>query len=1336
MALRDSLQLDIRPYLQALKKAEGAFADFQKDTKKEAAAAAGALKDGARSSVQAAKTQTKAIRGLSGSLKTLTSEAAREMQRLQQSAKLGLISEKEARRQMRRVQTRVAQFVRKVSSSLDEIPDTLRQDMSAAVDTVGADLRRVGGTAEREAKKGQGAWGRFTGFMEDSATRIKLAMAAAFAAIGFAAERSLNTSLRSAAELDQAMTDSLAIMRGRSDELDRLMKQRARDLGKELAFQPAEVARGYEYLALAGYEAAEAYELIGETARFARAGNFDLARATDLVTDSQSALGLTSEDTAENLQNMRRVQDGLIGASTAANATTEQFAEALISGAAPALRRVNKPLEEGLGLLALFADRGIKGAAAGEQFNIMLRDLPRAVGRNEEKFRALGLELTDQEGNLLDLATVVERMDTALARMGDTQKAAALEALGLTRGVGDALSTVSGGADQIREYTERIREMGGVTERVSDERMTSFTRRVTALGIAFKTLIETRLGVPAMERAGAVVDALSNNWDEAEETILSVVKTIGLLVGALAVAKTAQLAYIGYTKAAAAATATLRASMLLGQAALFLLQGRLTTARRAMILFTAAVRANPIGILVTALTAVGALFLSFPRRANAATTALKEQRQEVERLAESLRSLKGAQAAMTFTEAAEKRRSIEGRRSEVGSEIQRLEGAEEMRTMGPVRFQTSDGEVLGIGERANRLSSLRKEYAELGEQVTELAKAQRDAMAAGAGNLEFELGLLRERRDALAKQKTLTDGEIQRLETLNALIKEREDTLQARRSAPAEAASPSAPAPAIGIAPQEVQAASIEMLADAHGALEDARTRELTSLEKRARALEAQAELDGAYRASLLKTAGALREIDSEIQKQDALDQFERLQGRLQKLTGPEAGAYEGEIAALKSLADQHKHLAPEIAEVAQQYKRLQAIEAKGNETDAAVRIATARYALEETEERLADLESALIAQAKHWDRVAASAADGSEEQAQALERVAAAEEDLRSLQDSQAQSTDALAEARRLLAAANSQQALTIEEINRALQALEVAYQQADTDGERQRILRLIQALSYLNQTLMQTGQTTVSVWGAISDGIKANLGGAIADSVEAVAEAMTGLMDDSQSLGKNLIQILVDVAKQIGRLLIAMGTAELFVPGMQATGLAKIGAGIALIAAATVAQAAFGGGGGSGEDKRHLERPDRREDDLRGYEQGGLVVGSEQVIRINEVGEEYVMPHDKTKKYLGALEAMRAGRPPETIAAHLAGTTSKAGSLQTRLAGGPGAEEPLTGRMARPQDAGLAAAGAMADRLDAGIDRLAGSMPSKLEAKMDGRSLYVLVKRAEQTINDLHGK
>ena len=195
--------------------------------------------------------------------------------------------------------------------------------------------------------------------------------------------------------------------------------------------------------------------------------------------------------------------DVLVKANTLANATVQQFSEALTTKAGAALKVVNKDIEEGVAVLAAFADRGVKGAEAGDKLNQILRDIPRATAKNKDEFKNLGLEIFDTEGNMRNVADVIEELDRVLKPMSDEMKAATLDQLGLNRGVADGIKILSGSTDQIRAYEKELRAASGTTQEIAEKQLESFKAQTQILNNTLQNLaiIIGEDIVPALEKA-------------------------------------------------------------------------------------------------------------------------------------------------------------------------------------------------------------------------------------------------------------------------------------------------------------------------------------------------------------------------------------------------------------------------------------------------------------------------------------------------------------------------------------------------------------------------------------------------------------------------------------------------------------------------------------------------------------------------------------------------------------------------------------------------------------------------------------------------------------------
>lgn len=308
-----------------------------------------------------------------------------------------------------------------------------------------------------------------------------IALGAATAAVGaFGA-----MSVKAFADFDAEMTKSLAIMGDVSDSLRGEMAQAAREVAKETTFSANQAAESFFFLASAGLDATQSIAALPQVSKFAQAGMFDMALATDLLTDAQSALGLTVDDATANLTNLTRVSDVLVKANTLANASVEQFSTALTTKAGAALRSLGKEVEEGVAVLAAFADQGIKGEVAGTQLSIVLRDLTTKAIDNRREFDRYNVSVFDSAGEMRNMADIVGDLERALDGMSDETAKATLLQMGFSDKSLASLMALMGTSEAIREYEQSLKDAGGTTDEVSGKQLETFNAQLELLKSRF-----------------------------------------------------------------------------------------------------------------------------------------------------------------------------------------------------------------------------------------------------------------------------------------------------------------------------------------------------------------------------------------------------------------------------------------------------------------------------------------------------------------------------------------------------------------------------------------------------------------------------------------------------------------------------------------------------------------------------------------------------------------------------------------------------------------------------------------------------------------------------------
>ncbi|MHC4744566.1 MAG: phage tail tape measure protein, partial [Planctomycetota bacterium] len=297
-------------------------------------------------------------------------------------------------------------------------------------------------------------------------------------------------SAKAANEFNEAFTKSTAIMGELSETMRTDMKRATDEVAKTTTFSAKEAAEAYFFLASAGMDAAQSIKALPQVSKFAQAGTFDLAMATDLLTDAQSALGMTiRDDVVKNMENMGRVSDVLVKANTIANASVAQFSEALTTKAGASLRQWHKDVEEGVAVLAVFADQGRKGAEAGTGLSIVLRDLSTKAIKNADAFKKYGVAVFDANEKMRNIADIIADLEGVLGEMSDAQAKATLLQLGFSDKSVVFIQSLIGMSDQIRNYEEQLREAAGTTDEVASKQLTSMAAQLKLTGDSWQLLL-------------------------------------------------------------------------------------------------------------------------------------------------------------------------------------------------------------------------------------------------------------------------------------------------------------------------------------------------------------------------------------------------------------------------------------------------------------------------------------------------------------------------------------------------------------------------------------------------------------------------------------------------------------------------------------------------------------------------------------------------------------------------------------------------------------------------------------------------------------------------------
>jgi TP901 family phage tail tape measure protein len=292
---------------------------------------------------------------------------------------------------------------------------------------------------------------------------------------------------KSVEQFNRGMATSLAIMKNITPQIRSEMEKTAKDVARVTIFSAEEVAKAYFFLASAGLNAQQSLAAIGTVAQFAQAGMFNLSDATSLLTDAQAAMGLKSKDAQKNLENMTMVGNALVTANTLADATVRQFAEALAVGGARAAQ-FGMDTAESVAVLAALAERGTKASEAGTALDIIVRELTNKGNKFADAWEDLGVKVFDADENFRGAVAVIADMGEKLGELSDRQKIVALETLGLTNKSNKFILKILEAGDEMKHWTQIIRENGTAMADVAARNMTPLQKATARLGVAWLEL--------------------------------------------------------------------------------------------------------------------------------------------------------------------------------------------------------------------------------------------------------------------------------------------------------------------------------------------------------------------------------------------------------------------------------------------------------------------------------------------------------------------------------------------------------------------------------------------------------------------------------------------------------------------------------------------------------------------------------------------------------------------------------------------------------------------------------------------------------------------------------
>lgn len=318
----------------------------------------------------------------------------------------------------------------------------------------------------------------------ESVRKSIVAVTAAAGALSVALVGMARSALDAGMEFEKSMSQVAATMGLSAEEIQsgsaefELLSQAAKDAGATTAFSASQAADALNYLALAGYDAATAAEVLPSVLNLAAAGGIELAYASDLATDAMAALGIEASNA-----NLTQFGDQMARTASKANTSVAQLGEAILTvgGTAKSLAGGTTELNAALGVLA---NRGIKGAEGGTALRNVILSLSAPTDRAAKLLEELGVSVYDAAGDMRPLNKTFEDLSAAMADMTEGEKTNVLNEIFNKVDLKSAQALLAGTGEEFDALAAAIENSAGAMQDMADVQLDNLAGDLTILGSA------------------------------------------------------------------------------------------------------------------------------------------------------------------------------------------------------------------------------------------------------------------------------------------------------------------------------------------------------------------------------------------------------------------------------------------------------------------------------------------------------------------------------------------------------------------------------------------------------------------------------------------------------------------------------------------------------------------------------------------------------------------------------------------------------------------------------------------------------------------------------------
>lgn len=304
----------------------------------------------------------------------------------------------------------------------------------------------------------------------------------AVTAVGNALKSVTTSAVNAGMSFENAMSSVAAISGATGSDFESLSKK-AEQMGASTKYTATEAANAMEYMAMAGWKTEDMLSGIDGIMNLAAASGVDLAQTSDIVTDALTAFGKQAKDSGE-------FADVLAAASANANTNVDLMGETFkyVGSVAGAMGYSIQDIALATGLMA---NSSIKGSAAGTALRATITRMVKPTEESSMAMSALGLSLTDANGNMKSFGEIMKDMRKGMQGMTEDEKASYAAMLGGQEAMSGLLAIANASDEDFNKLSDAINNAAGSAEKMADIKMDNLQGDVTKLQSSLEGLAIT-----------------------------------------------------------------------------------------------------------------------------------------------------------------------------------------------------------------------------------------------------------------------------------------------------------------------------------------------------------------------------------------------------------------------------------------------------------------------------------------------------------------------------------------------------------------------------------------------------------------------------------------------------------------------------------------------------------------------------------------------------------------------------------------------------------------------------------------------------------------------------